>query len=199
MKKNCKTYGSDGKGNGRARRLTKFNKALNEYLATRRGAAMAFAYGLCRDKEEAGELVQEACYRVLKVGRRYDATKPLGALLFTILRHAFMDSRRRWERQKGCSLNGSVKRPDLDWSETLADGGESTQTHLERRETAMAVRAAMNRLSKKYREILRLCDIERMRYEDAAEKLGLPMGTVRSRLARGRALLRRDPAILRLE
>jgi RNA polymerase sigma-70 factor (ECF subfamily) len=198
MKKTCETFGSDGKGNGRALRPTKFGAALNEYLATKGDEAWGFAYGLCRDQDEAGELVQEACYRALKAERRYDASKPIKSWLFSILRHAFIDSRRRWERLKGRSMNGPAEGPAQDWDAILSDGEESAQTHMERTEEAAAVRAAMMGLPGKYREALRLCCIEQMRYEDAAAKLGIPAGTVRSRLARARAALRGDPAIRRL-
>jgi len=198
MKKTCKTVGSDGKENGLALRPTKFSKALTEYLATKGDEAWCFAYGLCRDRDEAGELVQEACYRALKASGNYDAPRSVKSWLFTILRNAFMDSRRRYERRKGCSMNGQMGATDQDWTATLADGEESAQTYMERTEEAEAVRAAMRRLPKKYREVLRLCDIKRMRYEDATKKLGIPSGTVRSRLLRARAALRRDPAIRRL-
>lgn len=198
MKKTCKTFGSDGKGNGLAVKVDIVGEALKDYLEGKNPEAWNFAYNLCHDADEAGELVQEACYRVLKESRRYDPSMPVKSWLFTILRNAFRDSRRRSERKHGLSLDYSVDGESSSFHETLAAVEPTAQEQLEREETAARVRAALGSLRARDRKVLALCDGDRLSYAEAARVLGLPTGTVRSRLFRARAKLRRHAVRLGL-
>lgn len=191
MKKTAKV-GSDGKGNGLAVNRTEIREALKDFLGLEANGVLAFAYGLCRDQEEAGELVQEASYRALKGGKGYEGSRPLKNWFLTILRNAFVDSRRRAERRKGCSLDywddASGERREREIPDHRTEG---SLDRLERAETARIVRRAMRRLPTIHREVLLLCDAEDTSYKTAAKLLGVPLGTLRSRLARARAALRR--------
>lgn len=190
MKKNCKTFGSDGKGNGWASKSDVVGSALKDYLDGKNSEALNFAYGLCQDADEARELVQEACYRVLRESRRYDPAKPVKSWLFTILRHAFIDSRRRTERKAGFSLDFSMDGGKSSLLETLEAQDPSAQEQLEQEETIARVRLALRRLRVEDRKVLRLCDADGWHYEDVARALGIPVGTLRSRLYRARRKLR---------
>jgi RNA polymerase sigma-70 factor, ECF subfamily len=197
MHKTCKIVGRDGKGSGRAWREKVVAKALADYLNGRDREAWCFAYRLCRDVEEARELVQEACYRVLRSGGSYRAGTPVKSWLFTILRNAFRDSRRRKGWRDKLSLDCKVEGEDCFLYETLADEGETVAQRLEREETAALVRVALARLGRMDRQVLRLCDLRRLPYAVVARKLGIPGGTVRSRLVRAREKLRQ--AAVRLD
>jgi RNA polymerase sigma-70 factor (ECF subfamily) len=190
MKKTCKTLGSDGKGNGRALKVDVVGEALKDYLGGKNREAWTFAYNLCRDADEAGELVQEACYRVLRESRRYDPSKPVKSWLFTILRNAFTDSRRRTERKAGLSLDFNEEGRRSYLHETLAANEPSILEALEREETAARVRMALRMIGADERRVLTLCDGDRRRYDDVARVLRIPTGTVRSRLFRARRKLR---------
>lgn len=192
MKKNCESVVRDGKGKGRVVRANKVADALKGYQDGRNSEAWSFAYGLCRDANEAGELVQEACYRALKARESHDEKKAVKSWLFTILRNAFMDSRRRKERRDGLSLD-DCGREDGSHSfyETLAGADEDMLGRLERAEASAQVRRAMARLRATERKVLTLCDARGMAYAEAARTLGLPLGTVRTRLHRARLKLRR--------
>lgn len=189
MKNNCKSFGSDEKGNGRAGNAGVVGRMLTEYLDGKNPEAYDFAFGLCRDAEEARELVQEACYRVLRECHRFDPVKPVKSWLFTILRNAFMDSRRRIERRRGLSLDYEQEGHD-SLHELLAVNEESVLARLEREETSMLIRKAMARLTRKDRKFLTLRDGEGMPYEEVARALRVPVGTVRSRVFRARRKLR---------
>lgn len=192
MKKTCKIVVRDGKGNGRAVKSDAVTEALKCYLDGRNPEARSFALGLCRDAEEADELVQEACYRALKARKKHDATKAVRSWLFTILRHVFMDSRRRKERRHGLSLDYCCGVDDsAPLHETLPGADEDMLERLERAEAAAQVRRAVARLHRKEREVLTLCDARGMAYTEAAETLGVPLNTVRSRLHRARVKLRK--------
>lgn len=188
MKKTCKIVVRDGKGNGRALKLDAVTEALKGYLDGSNPKAWSFALGLCRDADEADELVQEACYRALKARKRHEATKSVQSWLLTILHNAFRDSRKRMERRAGLSLD-SGKNDGL--RETLAGADEDMLRRLERAEKAAQVRRALARLRATDRKVLTLCDSRGMTYAEAAQTLGWPKGTVRSRLYRARLKLRK--------
>lgn len=193
MKKTCKIVVRDGKGKGRAVKSDSVTEALKGYLDGRNQEARCFALGLCRDSDEADELVQEACYRALKARKRHDAAKSVKSWLFTILRNVFMDSRRRKKRRDGLSLDyccgGDGSAP---FHEILAGADEDMLVRLERAETVVRVRRMIARLRATEREVLTLCDIKGMTYAEATRTLGWANGTMRSRLSRARLKLRKS-------
>ena len=192
MKKNCEIVVRGGKGKGRALKSDAVTKALKGYLENRDSKARSFALGLCRDSDEADELVQEACYRALKARKRHDATKSVQGWLFAILRNAFMDSRKRMERRNGLSLDWSgPEDAEVPLREMLAGADEGMLERLERAETAAKVRRAIARLSVGDRRVLTLCDIRALPCAEAARRLGLAEGSLRSRLHRARLKLRK--------
>ncbi len=153
------------------------------------------AYRLCGDTEEAKDLVQEAFTRVLGRWDRYDSSQPLDAWFFTILRHVFIDDRRRCGRTRVVSLETRSAAADPEEGatllQTLADGEEAVLERIEREDSAAAVREALKALSREHREVLTLCDMEGCSYEEIAQVLGVAVGTVRSRVSRARDALRR--------
>jgi RNA polymerase sigma-70 factor (ECF subfamily) len=198
MKKTCETYGSDGKGNSRASNSNLLNEALKGCLEGKKSRAWRCAYNLCRDAEEAHELVQEACYRALKSGKRYEAPAAAEAWLCVTLRNVFLDSRRSMAWRKGRSLDCRNEGGELPLHETLAKPEEDFIEGLLRQERVRVVRSALKRLGKNQRRVLALCDMEGMSYEAAAKALGIPTGTLRSRLFRARRVVVRDADIRRL-
>lgn len=195
MKKTCKIVVRDGKGNGRALKMDAVTEALKGYLDGSNPRARSFALGLCRDADEADELVQEACYRALRARKRHDAVKSVHSWLLTILHNAFIDSRKRMERRAGLSLDC---RGNAELQDTLAGADEDMLRRLERAETTAQVRRAMARLRAADRKVLTLCDARGMTYREAAWTLGLPEGTVRSRIHRARLKLRKTASWLAL-
>ena len=186
MKKTCKIVVRDGKGKGRAMKSDAVTEALKGYLDGSNQKARCFALGLCRDADEADELVQEACYRALRARKQHDAVKSVHSWLLSILHNAFRDSRKRMERRVGLSLDcraGEALR------EALPGADEDLFMRLERAETAALVRRALSGLRATERKVLTLCAAGGMTYAEAARKLGWPNGTVRSRLYRARLKL----------
>lgn len=199
MKKTCKIVGRDGKGNGRAVKSDAVTKALKCYLDGSNPKARSFALGLCRDSDEADELVQEACYRALRARKQHDSEKSVQSWLLTILRNAFMDSRRRMERRCGVPLDHRPAGSDYALDETLDAGEEPILERLERAEKAAQVRSALARLGRKDRVVLTLCIERRMTYVAAAKALRIPAGTVRSRVFRAQLKFQRLAASFDLE
>lgn len=137
-----------------------------------------YARYLTRDADRADDLVQDALTRAIA---RLDTWQPgtnLRAWLFVILRNTHISEIRRATR---APLDAPV--PD-DHPGLAVAGGHETRIAL------AELHAAFQRLSEEHREVLHLVAIEGLKYEEAAEILKVPVGTVRSRLSRARTALR---------
>lgn len=166
-------------------------ETLESYVRESRGRAYQAALGLCRNPVEAEDLMQETLHRVLKKWELYDETRPLGAWLLAVMKNAFLDGKRSIRRRREVSLEKFNAGENVFPRLYLSDGEPDILDSLIREETAATVREAFSDLSDKHREILILADVEGLEYHEIAVWKGIPMGTVRSRIARGRAHLRR--------
>jgi RNA polymerase sigma-70 factor (ECF subfamily) len=144
----------------------------------RQGGVYRFALQMTGSGSIADDVTQETFLALLKQGGRYDAARgSLTSFLYGIARNHV---RKRLARE------GSEESQAED-ADVAGPGG--LLDDLTRRETIEQVRRAVLSLPAQYREAVVLCDLQESSYEDAAVALDCPVGTVRSRLARGRALL----------
>ncbi|MDE2040524.1 MAG: sigma-70 family RNA polymerase sigma factor [Elusimicrobia bacterium] len=153
------------------------------------------AYHLCGDVEQAKELVQEAFVKLMRTWERYDQEQPLENWFLTIMRNIHVDGLRRCERRRSVSLDAPV--PWLEEGSSFADCLQDSALpplleRLERQEEGRLVRQALARLSPEHRSVMTLVDLEGLDYGRVAEVLDCPVGTVRSRLSRARAALKRE-------
>lgn len=187
MEKHCeseKRFGKEGKATA-AR-----NEILESFIRDSGDKAYRFAYSLAGNEADAGELVQEALYRVAVAWGRYERSKPLASWFFTVLRNAYIDVRRGSER-RNVSLDRPLAGQDGPClAEALDDGAESVAARLEREEAARTVRRALKGLKAAERAVLTLRDMEGRKYGDVARSLGVRLGTARSRIFRARQALR---------
>ncbi len=138
-----------------------------------------FAISLTRSRDIADDLVQTTCEKALTSRDSYMPGTRLDAWLFRIMRNAWIDRLRR-TRTEGVQL-------DIDDTAGLVgqDGGKTTENRLMLDATAKAI----GELPDDQREVILLVCVEDLSYRDAAEVLDIPIGTVMSRLARGRKKL----------
>ncbi len=133
----------------------------------------------------ADDVAQETFLAVLRDAGRYDAARAtVVAWLCGIARHHVL---RRFERERPMHSIESDDDPVLD--DRLLAVDQTVLNDLTRAEQVDAVRDAVMTLPLRYREAVVLCDLQELSYADAASALGCALGTVRSRLHRGRALL----------
>lgn len=162
-----------------------------EQLILREAAsAYSVAMSLTRNAEESKELVQEAAYRLLRHKHRYDATRDGRAWLKTVVHNLFIDSRRDVGRRQRVSLDCPVVCDGVSLAETIPNPEPTVEEQCEREEERQAVRRLMGRLRANQKDALMLCDIRNLSYKEAARALGLPEGTLRSRLHRARRRFR---------
>jgi RNA polymerase sigma-70 factor (ECF subfamily) len=143
-----------------------------------RPAVFRFAYAMTGDAASADEIVQEVFLSLLRQPSAWRPDRgPLEAFLHGIARNWV---RRRAERE-------SRYVPALDAEEVEPAAG--ALDGLVSGERADLLRKAVLSLPELYREALVLCDLEELSYEEASRRIGCPVGTVRSRLSRARALV----------
>lgn len=140
-----------------------------------------FAHWLTQDRSEAEDLVQETYAKALRGFSSFQIGTNFRAWIYRILRNTFLTSR--------TGLKANVPLEFNDNSEPSA-GPETPETVLIERAQQQVVQAVMAELPVNYREILLLCEVEEMSYQEIAETLSVPIGTVMSRLSRARKALR---------
>ncbi len=138
-----------------------------------------FAHWLTQDRSEAEDLVQETYTKALRGFGGFQIGTNFRAWMFRILRNAFLTSR--------TGLKASSGEEELDAVPSVDPSPEDVLIQEVEREM---VRQAMTELPVASREILLLCEVEEMKYEEIAQVLGVPIGTVMSRLYRARQTLR---------
>jgi RNA polymerase sigma-70 factor (ECF subfamily) len=150
-------------------------------------------YGLCvrmLGSREAGEdATQEAFLSAFRSIGRYRGGS-FKAWLMRIAANACYDALRRRKRRPAVSLDVLLDDPDDPLP--LRDTGDTPEEHALRRDLVRTIEAALAMLPHEERLAVVLCDVQGMQYEEIARIMGTPLGTVKSRIARGRARLRRD-------
>src|SRR5215475_15993454 len=143
-----------------------------------------FACWLTGDADEARDLVQETFLKSLKGFASFRPGTNFRAWMFRILRNTFLTSRTGLSAAPHVSVEEegeeAILPPETKTPESLYMNA-SIQTRLQ---------AALERLPLVFREAILLCDVEEMTYQEIAELVGVPVGTVMSRISRGRKLLR---------
>ncbi len=142
-----------------------------------------FACWLSGDADEAKDLVQESFAKALKAFGSFRPGTNFRAWMFRILRNTFLTSRTGLERR-------NTSQEDEEGFEDAVVSAETPELALIRRADTELVRNAIAQLSPIFQEVVLLADIEEMKYQEVAEALGIPIGTVMSRLARGRKQIR---------
>ncbi len=150
-----------------------FNRIEQEIPRLRR-----YARALTRDPSAADDLVQDCLARALAKAHLWQEGTDLRAWLFTILHNQYVNTVRRSVRE-GTVVEVSDTEPSL-----VVPAVQTKRLELRDLERALA------KLPAEQRQVLLLVGMEGLRYEEVAEILGVPVGTVRSRLSRGRDALR---------
>lgn len=144
---------------------------------------------MTRNRADAEDIVQETCLRAFRAFDRFDPGSNCRAWLFTILRNVFLSRQRGRDREvddadgvlagataETATLDAPATNPEEEFFQTVLHGD---------------VDRALRALPLVYREAVVLADLEGLSYRELSEVLGCPVGTVMSRLSRGRHLLQR--------
>ncbi len=170
-------------------------EAFNRLVSERTGEVYGLLYRLTEDAEEARDLTQESFLRAFQNIRSFRGDADLKTWIYRI---AINQARNRWRwwRRRRRDLTVSLDVPNGHTEQSIGESlraGIASDPERETlaREREQAICAALRSLGRSYREVVILRDVEGFTYEEIAQTLEISIGTVKSRLSRGRLELRR--------
>jgi RNA polymerase sigma-70 factor (ECF subfamily) len=169
---------------GRKNSRDAFERQAEKAFPSVFGAALR----LTRSREDAEDLAQEAIVRAYDAFDRFDGAN-FKAWILRIVTNLYINKYR--QRQRGPQISSLQ---DDGFYEPVAESGTEPDRQLFDELVSEEVEAALGNVPDDFRLTVILSDIEGMSYQDIANVTGVPIGTVRSRLARGRAILRKQLA-----
>ena len=140
-----------------------------------------FACWLTQDRAAAEDLVQETYMKALKGFPSYKQGTNFRAWIYRILHNTFLTSQTGLKTQLSFDDEDTLAEPETD---------RTPESILLARAEQETVQRTLEELPLKFREVILLCDMEEMSYEEIAQTLAIPIGTVMSRLSRGRRAMR---------
>ncbi len=167
-----------------------FDTLANRYASDIYGLLLR----ITQDAEEASDLTQETFLSALKAISKFRGDADLKTWLFRIAINESRNRFRWWKRRRRdvtISLDVTIGESNTPLSETFSSDALNPEEKTLRGEREKILRDALNDLPEIFREAVVLCDIEGLSYEEIAQTLEVNIGTVKSRIARGRDELRR--------
>lgn len=165
-------------------------EAFNHLVLQYQDMVFAQAYRLVGDEDSAADIAQEAfisAYRNLSAYRGGS----FKAWLLRIVTNAAYDELRRRKRKPSTALEPlDSEDEEVESPRWLADTGESPEERVERAQLARAIQHCLDELPADFRVVVVLVDVQGLDYAEAAQVIRVPVGTVKSRLARARMRLR---------
>lgn len=152
--------------------------------------AYQYAFRLTSNPEEASDVVAEAFVRVYSALHNFKGQSAFTTWFYRILTNCFLDIRKREKSRPAVSLEAALQTPDGELERQIEDPSLSPHEESERNERGRSVEAAVAQLPEYQRAMIVMYHAEMMSYEEIADSLDLPIGTVKSRLNRARLSLR---------
>lgn len=165
---------------------------FQDLMGQTRRRAYTMALQLTRNPSDAEDLMQETYVKAWKGFDSYLPGRPFLNWLLRIMQRAYLDARRRDNPiRKAESLNSMISPTDGEVQELpIADESPAPDEELMHDELRIQIRSALAELPEVYRDAITMCDLDGMSYSEIAEIQDTTIGTVRSRIHRGRRLLR---------
>ena len=162
--------------------------AFNLLVSRHAERLMHYLYGFTSDVKLCEDLLQETFLRVHRNRYSYRRIARFSTWLYTIAGNLARSEYRRRKRQRTYSLQ-TVNGKNETYELPLPDESFSPDRDTERVIQDRHIQAALNHIPPTFREVVVLRDVQQLTYEEIAEITGLPMGTVKSRINRGRSKL----------
>ncbi len=176
--------------NLRAGEAAAFDTLIERYSAD----VFGLLYRLTENADESSDLTQDTFLRAFRSIKSFRGDAALKTWLFRIAINESRNRFRWWKRRRRdltISIDASIGNTDRTLSDTLADSTMGPEEQALSSERDYALKAALLDMPEIYREAIVLCDIDGLSYEEAAGVLGVRLGTIKSRISRGREDLRK--------
>jgi RNA polymerase sigma-70 factor (ECF subfamily) len=164
--------------------------AFDQLVAKHQQRAYQYAFRLTRDPEEAADVVAESFIRMYKALENFKGDSAFTTWMYRIATNCFLDIRKKKRSKPAISLEATVQTSDGEVTYQFEDTSATPHEEAERNETMTAVQHAIKQLPEYQRAIITMYHADMQSYEEIAESLNLPIGTVKSRLNRARLSLR---------
>lgn len=161
-------------------------KAFEELVRLYEKRVLALTQRMCKNPEDAAEAAQEAFFAAWQGLKSFRGESSFSTWLYRLASNACVDRLRREGRRRN-----AVSLDDEELNLDIPSSISSPQEEAERRELGERIGEGLRALPPEYRAVLILREIHQLRYEEIAGALGLDVGTVKSRISRGRKRLRR--------
>lgn len=165
-------------------------QAFDELMVRYHKQAYNIAYRMTGNHADAEDLTQEAFIRAFRFFAQYKRELPFDSWLYKIMSNVFVDMLRRRPKAQIRSLDQPVITGDGEALLEIADSAAGPEELLMSGEMDVRIQAALNSIPADFRLAVIYADIEGLSYEEIADAMTCSIGTVRSRLHRGRKLLR---------
>lgn len=166
-----------------ARRVSRFVELTRPY----HDRLFRIAITICGDRDLAADLTQEALVRAFKAFDRFDEDRPVLPWLTRIVRNVHLDTFKTGRAKHEVRMNSEREAQPFA---SVPTATPNPQQLVERREMQRVIAEELEKLDPTHRLVINLCELDGLSYQEAAEAMDVPIGTVRSRLARARDALR---------
>lgn len=164
--------------------------AMDSLIRKHEKRAYQYAYRLTSNPDEASDVVADAFVRVYGALKNFKGQSAFTTWLYRILTNCFLDSRKREKSRPSVSLEATLITPEGEMERQIEDEGNTPHDLSMRNERERRMQEAVDQLPEYQRAMIVMYHVEALSYEDIAEALDLPIGTVKSRLNRARLSLR---------
>jgi len=164
--------------------------ALNELIRKYQDRAYQYAFRLTRNPEEACDVVADAFLRVNNAIKNFKGNSAFSTWLYRIVTNCYLDRRKRDRSRYTVSIDATVQHEQDEITREIEDPGNTPDELAERNQREVMLQKALNKLPEFQKAMIIMFHAEQQTYEEIAEALDLPLGTVKSRLNRARISLR---------
>ena len=168
-----------------ARLQKRDESAFEELIRQYEKKVYTLCFRMCGNSEDAEEAAQDAFLALWRGIDRFRQESSLSTWIYRLATNACIDTLRRRKKQ-----SGSVSLDDEELFVDAVDTSPQPQETVEHRETQKLLQEGLSALPEEYRKVLILREIEGLSYTEIAESASIELGTVKSRISRGRSLLR---------
>ncbi len=174
-------------------------RSFEELVVLYQDRVFSHCFRLTANSDDAQDLAQEVFIQAFRAIKTFRHEADLGTWLHRITVNSWINWQRRNKKLLIFSLDDPVNTPDGEVIRELAASEASPLEAVEQQELSAAVRTALDRLAPEYRTVLVLREMEGYSYEEIAQILDCSLGTVKSRISRGRRDIKKEIVKLRCE
>jgi RNA polymerase sigma-70 factor (ECF subfamily) len=166
------------------------NSAMDKLIQRHQARAYQYAFRLTRDRDVAADVVADAFVRVYRAAHTFKGQSAFTTWLYRILTNCFLDMRKKASSRPTVSLEATLQTDDGTLERQFEADARTPHEEAERSERERSIESAVRELPEYQRAMILMFHVEMLSYEEIAESLELPIGTVKSRLNRARLGLR---------